>query len=122
LLPPFRLECIDLEDVDPQTAAREAVDPDRLLEGEDPESPHPEEARRWIEVYTELLTFKERALATAHEGLAKMAEADARREAVRTDFSVLEAERDRLRRRLEFWKKRHLDLSISTASPQQPSK
>ncbi len=98
------------------------MDPDRLLEGEDPESPHPEEARRWIEVYTELLTFKERALATAHEGLAKMAEADARREAVRTDFSVLEAERDRLRRRLEFWKKRHLDLSISTASPQQPSK
>jgi len=122
LLAPFRLEYIDLEDVDPQTAARDAVDPDRLLEGEDPESPHPEEARRWIEVYTELLTFKERALATAHEGLAKMPEADARREAVRTDFSVLEAERDRLRRRLEFWKKRHLDLSISTASPQQPSK
>ncbi len=122
MLAPFRLEYIDLEDVDPQTAARDAVDPDRLLEGEDPESPHPEEARRWIEVYTELLTFKERALATAHEGLAKMPEADARREAVRTDFSVLEAERDRLRRRLEFWKKRHLDLSISTASPQQPSK
>jgi len=122
LLAPFRLEYIDLEDVDPQTAAREAVDPDRLLEGEDPASPHPEEARRWIEVYTELLTFKERALATAHEGLAKMPEADARREAVRTDFSVLEAERDRLRRRLEFWKKRHLDLSMSTASPEQPSK
>lgn len=122
MLAPFKLKYIDLEDVDPQTAAREAVDPDRLLEGEDPESPHPEEARRWIEVYTELLTFKERALATAHEGLAKMPEADARREAVRTDFSVLEAERDRLRRRLEFWKKRHLDLSMSTASPQQPSK
>jgi hypothetical protein len=122
LLAPFRLEYIDLEDVDPQTAARDAVDPDRLLEGEDPESPHPEEARRWIEVYTELVTFKERALATAHEGLAKMPEADARREAVRTDFSILEAERDRLRRRLEFWKKRHLELSISTGSPQQPSR
>ena len=107
--------------MDPQTAAQQAVDPDRLLEGEDPETPYPEDARRWIEVYTELLSFKERALATAHEGLAKMPQADARREAVRTDFSVLEAERDRLRRRLEFWKRRHLDLSITDAPPPQRS-
>ncbi len=113
------LGCIDPEDVDPQIAALAAVDPDRLLEGEDPETPHPEEARHWIEVYTELLTFKERAVATAHESLARMPEADARREAVQTDLTVLEAERDRLRRRLEFWKRRHLDLT--TAQPRQSS-
>lgn len=97
--------------MDPQKAAREAVDPDRLLEGEDPETPHQEEASHWIETYTELLTFKERAVATAHHGLADMPLKDARVEAVRTDLAVLEAERDRLRRRLDFWKRRHLELT-----------
>ncbi len=114
---PVRLGCIDLDNVDSQIAAREAVDPDRLLAGEDAETTHPEETRHWIEVYTELLTFKERAVATAHEGVAKMPEVDARLEAMRTDLAVLEAERDRLRRRLEFWKRRHLDLT--TAQPPQ---
>jgi hypothetical protein len=116
-----RLQRIDVSDVDPQTAAQEAVDPDRLLEGEDPDTRYPEDARRWIEVYTELATFKDRALATAHESLANMPQADARQEALRTDFSVLEAERERLRRRLEYWKQRHVDLSMSTPSPPQPS-
>jgi len=97
--------------VDPQIAAQAAVDPDRLLEGEDPDTPHPEEARHWIEAYTELLTFKERAVATAHQSLAEMPEVGILLEATRTDFVVLEAERDRLRRRLEFWKRRHLDLT-----------
>jgi hypothetical protein len=99
-----------LNDVDPQKAASEAVDPDRLLEGEDPETPHPEEASHWVEVYSELITFKERAVATAHQNLAKMPEVDARVETSRTDLAVLEAERDRIRRRLDFWKQRHLDL------------
>ena len=109
--PRFTLDGIDLNDVDPQKAAGEAVDPDRLLEGEDPETRHPEEANHWIEVYTELLTFKERAVATAHQSVAQMPEVDARVEATRTDMAVLEAERDRIRRRLDFWKRRHLDLS-----------
>jgi hypothetical protein len=117
----LRLQRIDVSDVDPQIAAQEAVDPDRLLEGENPETSYPEDARRWIEVYTELVTFKARALATAHESLANMPQADARQEALRTDFSVLEAEAERLRRRLEFWKQRHVDLSMSTQSPATPS-
>ena len=100
-----------MNDVDPQKAAGEAVDPDRLLEGEDPETRQPEEANHWIEVYTELLTFKERAVATANQNVAQMPEVDARVEARQTDLAVLEAERDRIRRRLDFWKRRHLDLS-----------
>ena len=107
----FTLEGIDLNDVDPQKAAGEAVDPDRLLEGEDPETRQPEEANHWIEVYTELLTFKERAVATANQNVAQMPEVDARVEATQTDLAVLQAERDRIRRRLDFWKRRHLDLS-----------
>ncbi|TME25608.1 MAG: hypothetical protein E6I68_01720 [Chloroflexi bacterium] len=100
-----------MNDVDPQKAAGEAVDPDRLLEGEDPETRQPEEANHWIEVYTELLTFKERAVATANQNVAQMPEVDARVEATQTDLAVLQAERDRIRRRLDFWKRRHLDLS-----------
>ena len=99
-----------MDDVDPQKAAGEAVDPDRLLEGEDPETPHPKEASHWVEVYSELMTFKERAVATAHRDLAQMPEAAARAETTRTDLAVLEAERDRIGRRLDFWKRRHLDL------------
>src|SRR6266702_1790209 len=93
----FTLEGIDLNDVDPQKAAGEAVDPDRLLEGEDPETRHPEEANHWIEVYTELLTSTERAVATGHKCVAQMPSADPPVEATRTDMAVLEAERDRIR-------------------------
>src|SRR5207244_8007121 len=67
----FTLEGIDLNDVDPQKAAGEAVDPDRLLEGEDPETRHPEEANHWIEDYIELLPVKARAVATAAHSRAQ---------------------------------------------------
>jgi hypothetical protein len=43
--------------------------------------------------------------------MADMPEQDARVETVQTDLAVLEAERDRLRRRLDFWKRRHLELT-----------
>ena len=36
-------------------AALAAVDEDRLLDGEDPDTPHAEDERRWLAVYTELL-------------------------------------------------------------------
>jgi len=106
-----RLPAIKPEDVPVQRAAQDAVDPNRLLEGENPETPHPDEAQHWIEVYTELLAFKERTLATAHHSMADMPEQDARVETVQTDLAVLEAERDRLGRRLDFWKRRHLELT-----------
>lgn len=54
---------------------REAVeklrDNDRLLDGEDPKSTDPEDAEHWVQVYGELLGFKDNlvgdAKATAEE-------------------------------------------------------
>lgn len=90
-------------------AAKAAVDPDRLIEGENPETKHPEDARHWVAIYHELLSFKEGVLARVYQVMATMSEA-ARTEVARTDQPVLETELDRLRRRLEFWRRRHWEL------------
>jgi len=67
-------------------------------------------------VYTELLAFKDKTLATAHHSLGGMSEEEARVEMAQTDLTVMEAERDRLRRHLDFWKQRHLDLTTATTT------
>jgi DNA-binding response OmpR family regulator len=90
-------------------AAKAAVDPERLIEGENPETKHPDDARHWVAIYYELLSFKEGVLARVYQEMATMSEA-ARTEVARTDQPVLEAELDRLRRRLEFWRRRHWEL------------
>jgi hypothetical protein len=87
------------------------ADPDRLLEGEDSSTPNPEEAQHWIDVYTDLMTFKERTESSAQKSLKQMPEPEARAEVARTDLPALKAERERLRRRLDFWKQRHADLT-----------
>ncbi len=92
------------------------MDPDRWLDNENPRSRLPEDARHWIQVYTELLAFKDKALATAHHSLGGMSEEEARVEMAQTDLAVMEAERDRLRRHLDFWKQRHLDLTTPTTT------
>jgi hypothetical protein len=92
-------------------AAEQAVDPDRLLEGEDPETRYVEDAAHWITVYSELVLFKERLVDSAGQALTNMTETQARDEVGKTDLMVLTAERDRLRRRLDYWKERQRDLS-----------
>ena len=79
---------------------------DRLLDGEDPDTPYAEDAQHWAGVYGELLSFKEDLLATARQRLARMSETQAKKEVTGTDVQILEAERDRLRRRLQFWEGR----------------
>jgi hypothetical protein len=92
-------------------AARRSVDPDRLLEGEDPRTQYVEDAAHWITVYSELVLFKERLVDGAGEALRNMSETQARDEVSRTDLMVLTAERDRLKRRLDYWKERQRELS-----------
>jgi len=92
-------------------ASRQAVDPDRLLDGEDPTTRYVEDAAHWIAVYSELLLFKERLVDTASEALRNMTELHARDEVSTTYLVVLTAERDRLRRRLDYWKERQRELS-----------
>jgi hypothetical protein len=94
-----------------ERAALRAVDPDRLLEGEDPRTKYVEDAAHWITVYSELVLFKERLVDTAGEAMRNMTEIHAREEVGKTDLMVLTAERDRLKRRLDYWKERQRELS-----------
>jgi hypothetical protein len=93
-----------------QEAADAAADPERLLPNEDPQTTDPADARHWISAYTELIGFKDELLASAHEQLGELTDRDAMREAVGTDLVLLQGENERLRRRLDFWKRRHLTL------------
>jgi hypothetical protein len=101
----------DPEDTIEGQRALQAVDPDRLLPGENPDTPHLEDAAHWVTVYSELVLFKERLLDTAQLGLTQLTASVARAEAAGTDLVVLSAERDRLRSRLDFWKRRQRELS-----------
>lgn len=97
---------------DPESAAHEAVAPDRLLPGEDPSSRHLDDVVHWVTVYAELVEFKQAMLAAARARMQSMPEAAAREVAV-TDIAVMEAEGERLRRRLSFWRERAQERSQS---------
>jgi hypothetical protein len=93
---------------DVREAVERIVDPDRLLEGEDPDTTDPEEAERWVAAYAELLGFKHEVVDQAEasaEGLT-----DRSRPEAETDLALLRSERERLRRRYEFWRKRAGEL------------
>ncbi|MBO0685980.1 MAG: hypothetical protein J2P45_22770 [Candidatus Dormibacteraeota bacterium] len=106
---------MDEEDKEPQEAAEEATDADRLLQGEPVESMYEEDARVWIQVYLELIEYKRRLLSTTQETLATMPEGPARREVAETDLVILQSEVTRFTRRLEFWKRR---LSEAQGQPE----
>ena len=93
----------------PEDAAQAAVAQDRLLEGEDPETGHPEDARRWMAAYTELLAYKESVFIRTRRALDELGR-DSAAEIARTDMEILAEERDRFRRRLGFWQRRVRDL------------
>ena len=91
------------------TSNTEGVDdPDRLMDGEDPETTDPEEAEHWLGVYGELLGFKRRLVREAASGSQALSD-DSLDEAFR-DLSLLDRERRRLARRYLFWKERLADL------------
>lgn len=81
------------------------------MEGEDPTTPHADEARHWLEVYDQLLTFKERTISSTQRNLAQVPAPEAREDVEETDLIVLKTERDRLQQRLDFWKRRHRELT-----------
>lgn len=90
--------------------ALEQVQKDRLLDGEDPATSYVEDAAHWVTVYSELLLFKERLVDAAQNGLLQMTDPLARTEATDVDLPVMLAERERLRKRLDFWKERQREL------------
>ena len=91
-------------------AADEAVDPERLLEGEAADSTYLDDAAHWRQVYGELLIVKRDLLRVVEERLEGL-HAEARREVAHTDLVVLDAELKRFARRHDFWTRRCQELA-----------
>jgi hypothetical protein len=96
------------------------VNPQRLLDGENPETSYLEDADHWLSVYTELLQTKAAMVAALNERLTRTTEELARREMGDTDVVVLEQELQRFQSRIDFWKQRKVELESNSegASPQ----
>lgn len=96
-------------------AFREALefmgDPNRLLPGEEPGTRYADDARHWLNVYAELLHFKDELLAAVRRASGRVRR-PARAE-VHTDLALMEAERSRLHSRTEFWRQKLNELSRS---------
>jgi hypothetical protein len=101
--------------VDPKESAQKSVDPDALLDGENPKSRHPADAEHWIRAYSELIEYKERLLATSARDRAGMETEAARRETAEVDVPILRTELGRYRRRLDFWERRQAELRTGGA-------
>jgi hypothetical protein len=85
--------------------AGRAVDPDELLDGEDPETLQTHDAQHWVRVYEELLSFKT-ALFRRAERMADDVSDSARIEIARSDLPIMDAQTKKLERRLAFWRGR----------------
>jgi hypothetical protein len=97
-------------------AALDAVEPERLLEGEDEGTAYLDDAVHWAKVYVELLDFKRNLLAVAEHHVDVMHD-DAGIEVEETDLKVLKAEAARFERRLDFWQERIAALEASGTEP-----
>jgi DNA-binding response OmpR family regulator len=82
---------------------------DRLLEGENPSTKFKQDARHWIAVYRQMITFKQHLLARMRTQVRTLAPA-ARRDVVENDVSILEVQLGRYQRRIEFWYARQWEL------------
>lgn len=92
-----------------QEAADKAVDRERLLEGEDPDTTYLDDATHWVTVYSELLAIK-RDLVGVSEGRLPDLAKEARHEVATTDLVVLDAEMKRFSQRLTYWRERCVEL------------
>ncbi|MDQ6918388.1 MAG: hypothetical protein M3Z98_03405 [Candidatus Dormibacteraeota bacterium] len=91
--------------MDSDDLRREAADPERLIEGEDPSATDMATADHWLLVYGQLLRTKSGLLADLREGMAAM-DPDARDEMSKTDEALLQAQVERFGRRIAFWEAR----------------
>ncbi|MEA2681878.1 MAG: Transcriptional regulatory protein terminal [Chloroflexota bacterium] len=80
-----------------------------LLPHEDPASPHLDDARHWMLIYTELVGFKAGLFQRLNESVRDLSR-EAREEAGRSDIGALGEQRDRYQGRLDFWQERFWQL------------
>ncbi|HEX9096220.1 MAG TPA: winged helix-turn-helix domain-containing protein [Candidatus Dormibacteraeota bacterium] len=81
------------------SVSRQSVVELYLLPGEVPETRDLEDARQWVSIYRELVSFSERTLSRLRNGVGDV------------DERVMETHLRRLRSRLEFWERRLWDLA-----------
>jgi DNA-binding response OmpR family regulator len=86
-----------------------SVRPDRLLEGEDPDTQFASDVRHWIAVYREMIGFNEDLLGRLEDQLKRLPMA-ARDGAVDDDVSLIAGQLERYRRRLGYWYERQWQL------------
>ena len=87
--------------VEPPEFAKNMINFNRLLEGENRESTHPDDAAHWYAVYADLVGFKERLLGEVKGHIGQAPETTV--ELAGYDIPFLEAELGRLRSGKEFW-------------------
>ena len=88
-----------------QTAKRDSAG---LIDGEDPSTMRPGDARRWIEIYTRLIEFKDELLQRMH---LQHPSGNGAAGPLAADEQVVLGEVARLRERLRFWQQRHAELA-----------
>jgi len=90
--------------MEPLDFAKRIIDFNRLLEGENRDNYDADDIRHWRAVYTDLVRFKEELLGQTRDHIERVPET--KKELAGVDIPFLEAERQRLRRGLDFWKSR----------------
>mgnify|MGYP001163431052 CR=1 FL=1 len=91
----------------------QAVHPDRLLRGEPAETSEWRDALRWVSVYQELVSFNIQLMELVQKRLDSLPSPDDGPE--RPDLLLIQAHYVRLCSRLDFWKRRCIDLAPSEA-------
>ena len=92
-------------------AAWEGADLDRPIDGEDPESESPKEARRWILTYRHLVNLEQELFDVLARLIPSMPR-EAQQEAEQTNLPLLASQVERFRHRLAYWVNRERALSL----------
>jgi DNA-binding response OmpR family regulator len=93
------------------------VPEDRLLEGENPNTLFPQDARHWIAVYREMIAFKDQLLARINDQILRLPRA-ARSDVADNDIGLIENQLERYKRRIEYWYARQWDLEGLQVDPE----
>jgi hypothetical protein len=91
----------------------QAVHPDRLLRGEPTDASEWREALRWVSVYQELVSFNIQLMELVQKRIDSITSSDDGPE--RPDLLLIQAHYARLCSRLDFWKRRCIELAPSEA-------
>jgi hypothetical protein len=98
--------------------AKTAVDPQRVLPGENLQSRDPEDVLHWIRVYEELAGFKEHMLADMEAELPELP-AVAASEVRGLDITIIRQQLDRYLKRLDYWQRRLRELPAERQAVQR---